>query len=256
MSQLNKSILIFIVIMFITPCMHVDAAKKTAQLKIHTVQSWDTPASIAKQYHISQTSLRKWNALVLDATYAGDHLVVSNPADVQPKYTRSQPDLDTFVDWFKVRKGKVRYVSWAGRWGPDTWDCSSSLYEALIVSGYLPKQTVLGDTTTMFAQEGHLFTRIAKKNVRYGDIFISGNKENSRGALGHTGVVLSRSKIIHMAYNNADDNGIMITSYKGYAERKGVPVYYYRLNTDYAAQLKSADLFENSLSYPILKSTK
>ena len=116
-----------------------------------------------------------------------------NLYNTKPIYKRSVPSKDVMVQWFYDRMGKTRYQSYAGRWAKDTWDCSCAVYAAMIEAGYLPKQTVLGDTTTMFAQENRLFIPIKKKEVRYGNIFVLGSKVNSRGALGHTGVILNKN---------------------------------------------------------------
>ncbi|TDL37515.1 LysM peptidoglycan-binding domain-containing protein [Macrococcoides bohemicum] len=238
--------------LLLTPMNDADA-KRYKTIRVHTVQSNDTVTSIAKKYNITPANVKKWNALVLDATYPGDRLVTSNPNKTKPIYKRSVPSKDVMVQWFYDRMGKTRYQSYAGRWGKDTWDCSSAVYAAMIEAGYLPKQTVLGDTTTMFAQENRLFIPIKKKDVRYGDIFVLGSKVNSRGALGHTGVILNKNQIIHMGYKTAYDNGIMITGYQGFAKKPGVPTYYYRINEDFVKKIKAKDVFENSLGKPVFK---
>lgn len=89
--------------------------------------------------------------------------------------------------------------------------------------------------------------------MRYGDIFVLGSKVNSRGALGHTGVILNKNQIIHMGYKTAYDNGIMITGYQGFAEKPSVPTYYYRINEDFVKKIKAKDVFENSLGKPVFK---
>ncbi|WP_414050972.1 LysM peptidoglycan-binding domain-containing protein [Macrococcus animalis] len=239
----------------LTPLNNADA-KRYKTIRVHTVTAKDSVYSISKRYNITPENFKKWNALVLDATYVGDRLVTSNPKNTLPIYKRSSPSKDVMVQWFYDRMGKTSYLSYAGRWGTKTWDCSSAVYAAMIEAGYLPKQTVLGDTTTMFAQENRLFTPIKKSQVRYGDIFILGDKKNSRGPLGHTGVILSKNKIIHMGYKTATDNGIMVTGYQGFAEKPGVDTFYYRINTDYVKKIKAAGVFENSLGYPVFKYQK
>ncbi|MBO0455825.1 KxYKxGKxW signal peptide domain-containing protein [Enterococcus hulanensis] len=134
--------------------------------------------------------------------------------------TKSRQEI--MVDWFYARQGKVTY-SMTNRNGPNSYDCSSAVFYALIEAGYLNTGTWIGNTETLFSYEGKLFKAISSKDVRSGDIFISGKKGNSGGSAGHTGVATSNSKIIHCNYT---DNGISETVITG---RTGDPCYWFRL---------------------------
>lgn len=126
------------------------------------------------------------------------------------------------VDWFYARQGQVTY-SMTNRNGPNSYDCSSAVFYALMEATYLPMGTWVGNTDTLFALENKILIPISRDQVRRGDIFIAGKKGNSAGAFGHTGVATSNSRIIHCNYT---DNGISETVISG---RTGEPCYWYRL---------------------------
>lgn len=133
--------------------------------------------------------------------------------------TKSRQEI--MLDWFYARQGKVTY-SMTNRTGPNSYDCSSAIFYALIEAGYLNTGTWIGNTDTLFSYEGKLFKVISSNDVRRGDIFIAGRRGNSGGAAGHTGVATSNSTIIHCNYT---DNGISETVISG---RTGDPVYWFR----------------------------
>lgn len=132
--------------------------------------------------------------------------------------------INTMIQWFKEREGKVTY-SMDYRNGPNSYDCSSAVYSALIKAGFLPANTWLGNTETLFALEGKLFVPVQRSNLKPGDIFVAGVKGNSLGAGGHTGVYVGNGKIIHCTYAR---NGIATTPIDGYTGA-GLPVYWYRI---------------------------
>ncbi|MGX7244696.1 peptidoglycan amidohydrolase family protein [Enterococcus quebecensis] len=119
--------------------------------------------------------------------------------------------VETVINWFSTRQGKVTY-SMNSRLGPNSYDCSSSVYFALIEAGFLPKGTRIGNTETLYNLEGSLLQPVSRKEAQRGDIFISGGKGTSSGANGHTGVFLSNNRIIHCNYGS---NGISETSTEG-----------------------------------------
>lgn len=45
--------------------------------------------------------------------------------------------INNMIQWFKDREGKVNY-SQDGRLGPNSYDCSSAVYFALIAGGFIP----------------------------------------------------------------------------------------------------------------------
>lgn len=130
--------------------------------------------------------------------------------------------LDKLVEWFESRVGKVRY-SMASRKGPNSYDCSSALFSAMIYAGFLPAGTSLGTTETLFGYEGSRLIRINRNQIRRGDIFVSGVPGSSSGSAGHTGVIYDSNRIIHCTYSR---NGIAITPISGFT---GSPVRYYRI---------------------------
>lgn len=133
--------------------------------------------------------------------------------------TKSRQEI--MLDWFYARQGKVTY-SMTNRTGPNSYDCSSAVFYALIEAGYLNTGTWIGNTETLFSYEGKLFKAISSKDVRRGDIFIAGKKGSSGGAYGHTGAATSNTTIIHCNYS---DNGISETVISG---RTGDPCYWFR----------------------------
>ncbi|MDT2012586.1 peptidoglycan amidohydrolase family protein [Carnobacterium divergens] len=134
-------------------------------------------------------------------------------------------DINKMIQWFESRKGKVTY-SMSSRLGPNSYDCSSAVYFALIQGGFLPKGT-MGNTDSLYNYEGKLLQPISRSATRRGDIFVAGAKHASAGSNGHTGVFLDNSTIIHCTYPK---NGIAVTPAQGWmGDYSGLPVYYYRL---------------------------
>ncbi len=131
--------------------------------------------------------------------------------------------VETVIAWFKAREGKVTY-SMDYRNGPNSYDCSSAVFSALIEAGFLPRGTHLGSTETLYGLEGSLLQPISRNEVKRGDIFVSGPKGGSGGIYGHTGVFISNSRIIHCT---AGLNGIGETAAAGWMG--GPPNYFYRL---------------------------
>ena len=130
-----------------------------------------------------------------------------------------------FIKWFEDRIGKVNYsMDLDKRQGPDYYDCSSAVFTALIAAGFLEEDHIIGSTEDLFALDGSILVAIDFSDLEPGDIFVAGEKGNSVGSNGHTGVYYSKDKIIHCNYK---DNGISVTEIKGRAG--GPPVYWYRL---------------------------
>ncbi|WP_241656094.1 peptidoglycan amidohydrolase family protein, partial [Enterococcus casseliflavus] len=129
-------------------------------------------------------------------------------------------DINKMIQWFKNREGKVSYNQNA-RLGPNSFDCSSAVYFALVDGGFIPAGSMgwtgsLQDTTLP-----PIANKISRAECRRGDIFLSKYWAND----GHTGVFLDNGTIIHC---NAYDNNIRSTVADG---RMGPsPTEYYRLN--------------------------
>ena len=113
--------------------------------------------------------------------------------------------MDKVIEWFQQRQGRVSY-SMDYRNGPNSYDCSSSIYHALIYAGILPQGFRIGNTETEFVDLPKFgFQRIEADANGYiatqrGDIFIWGKQGYTLGANGHTGIYLDSDNIIHCAY--------------------------------------------------------
>ncbi|QXT26450.1 MAG: hypothetical protein HXK95_03465 [Candidatus Nanogingivalaceae bacterium] len=128
--------------------------------------------------------------------------------------------MDKVIDWFAQRQGRVSY-SMINRNGPSSYDCSSSIYHALIYAGILPQGYRIGNTETEFVDLPKFgFQRIEADINGYiptqrGDIFIWGKQGYTNGADGHTGIFIDQNNIIHCAYGY---NGIHIDNHDKLAE--------------------------------------
>ena len=113
--------------------------------------------------------------------------------------------MDKVIEWFQQRQGRVSY-SMDYRNGPNSYDCSSAIYHALIYAGILPQGFRIGNTETEFVDLPKFgFQRIEADVNGYiatqrGDIFIWGKQGYTLGANGHTGIYLDNNNIIHCAY--------------------------------------------------------
>lgn len=128
--------------------------------------------------------------------------------------------MDKAIEWFAQRQGRVSY-SMNYRNGPSSYDCSSSIYHALIYAGILPAGFRIGNTETEFVDLPKFgFQRIEADINGYiptqrGDIFIWGKQGYTNGADGHTGIFIDQNNIIHCAYGY---NGIHIDNHDKLAE--------------------------------------
>lgn len=113
--------------------------------------------------------------------------------------------IEKALAWFYARKGRVSY-SMANRNGPNSYDCSSSVYHALKEAGLLPASYWIGNTDTLFdALEKNGWVKVpidanGDAQCQRGDIFIWGIRGNSGGALGHTGIFSSPDNILNCRY--------------------------------------------------------
>ena len=128
--------------------------------------------------------------------------------------------MDKAIEWFAQRQGRVSY-SMNYRNGPSSYDCSSSIYHALIYAGILPQGFRIGNTETEFVDLPKFgFQRIEADINGYiptqrGDIFIWGKQGYTNGADGHTGIFIDQNNIIHCTYGY---NGIHIDNHDKLAE--------------------------------------
>ncbi|MCW6665401.1 glucosaminidase domain-containing protein [Aerococcaceae bacterium NML191219] len=144
-----------------------------------------------------------------------DSLQVANAEGVDAK-------LEAMIQWMYSKLGKVTY-SMTYRNGPYSYDCSSSVFYAMIHAGILPKGTHPGSTETLFGMVGTKLRKINRSEVRRGDIFVSGYPGASAGAAGHTGIAINNNQIIHCTYPK---NGMAVTPIPGWT---GAPCNWYRI---------------------------
>ncbi|EOH95916.1 hypothetical protein UAY_03342 [Enterococcus moraviensis ATCC BAA-383] len=144
-------------------------------------------------------------------------------------------NIEKMIKWMSDRKGKVTY-SMAARLGPNSYDCSSAVYFALINGGFLNTDK-MGNTDTLFAHlENAGWNQVQADGAgnypaKRGDIFIWGNRGASGGAAGHTGIFIDdQDSIIHCNYGY---NGITVNNHDTIWALNGCPaitIYRYGKN--------------------------
>lgn len=121
--------------------------------------------------------------------------------------TKENSETDKAVEWFNKHKGKVTY-SMNNRLGPASYDCSSSVYAALVYAGIFPEGK-MGTTATLAKDLKAKGWKKTKKPVR-GDIFLWTSGTHGE-KYGHTGMFQGDTNIIHC---NAGANGISVNKFK------------------------------------------
>lgn len=106
--------------------------------------------------------------------------------------------IENMIKWFTDRQGKVTY-SMTSRLGPNSYDCSSAVFFAMIAGGFLPSGS-MGNTETLFSMSGTKLKEISRSEVKRGDIFVAGTPGASNGSAGHTGIFLSNGSFIHCSF--------------------------------------------------------
>ena len=133
------------------------------------------------------------------------------------------------IAWMSARVGKVTY-SMDYRNGPGSYDCSSSVYYALMSAGAITAGWAVNTEYEHDWLVKNGYTLIAENtdwDAKRGDIFIWGKRGQSSGAGGHTGIFVDSNNIIHCNYAN---NGITINNYNQTAAASGwMYCYVYRL---------------------------
>lgn len=145
-------------------------------------------------------------------------------------------NINEMIKWMSDRLGKVTY-SMASRLGPNSYDCSSAVYNALIAGGFL-KSGSMGNTETLFNDlERNDWEQIkpdanGNYHAKRGDIFIWGTRGQTLGAAGHTGIFIDdNDNIIHCNYGF---NGISVNDHDyiwGYNGQPDITIYRYIGNT-------------------------
>ena len=163
----------------------------------------------------------------------------SDSSDDGSSDSDSSVDFSGAEQWYKDKIGKVTY-SMSARTGPNSYDCSSSLYYALTAngasktSGNAPVSTETEHDWLISngyekVYEGKWSSNDDTKDRQEGDVFIWGTKGGSGGGGGHTGLFLNDKEMIHCSASN---NGIQKNNYKDYKSKVTSDhgtVYVYRL---------------------------
>lgn len=144
-------------------------------------------------------------------------------------------NIETAIAWMRARQGQVSY-SMDDRNGPDSYDCSSSVYYALTnaeaaSAGWAVNTEYEHDWLKKNGYE--LISENTPWDAQRGDIFIWGRRGYSSGAGGHTGIFVDSDNIIHCNYRF---NGITVNDHDDIWLYAGRPYYYvYRLTNPSAA---------------------
>ena len=148
---------------------------------------------------------------------------------------------ETAIAWMSARQGKVSY-SMDYRDGPNSYDCSSSVYYALrsagaSSAGWAVNTEYMHDWLIKNGYE--LIAENVDWNAVRGDIAIWGMRGHSSGAGGHVVMFIDPENIIHCNWAN---NGITVNNYNQTAAASGwMYCYVYRLKSGASIQGKSLD---------------
>lgn len=138
-------------------------------------------------------------------------------------------NIETAIAWMQARKGQVTY-SMDYRNGPDSYDCSSSIYYALLSGGAVSAGWAVNTEYEHGWLEKNGYELISENqpwDAQRGDIFIWGRKGYSSGAGGHTGIFVDSDNIIHCNYRY---DGVTVNNHDDIWLYAGRPYYYvYRL---------------------------
>ncbi|HEL1728871.1 TPA: glucosaminidase domain-containing protein [Streptococcus suis] len=147
-------------------------------------------------------------------------------------------NLETSIRWMSDRVGKVTY-SMDYRNGPNSYDCSSAVYHALMAGGAISAGWAV-NTEYMhdwLIRNGYVLVAENKPfNAQRHDVFIWGKRGYSSGEGGHTGIFVDNVNIIHCNFKR---NGITIDDYNKVS--RGMYYYLYRPANQPSPANKSLD---------------
>lgn len=147
-------------------------------------------------------------------------------------------NLETSIRWMSDRIGKVSY-SMDYRNGPNSYDCSSAVYYALMSGGAISAGWAV-NTEYMhdwLIRNGYVLVAENKPfNAQRHDVFIWGKRGYSSGEGGHTGIFVDNVNIIHCNFKR---NGITIDDYNKVS--RGMYYYLYRPTNQPSISNKSLD---------------
>ncbi|HEL1990045.1 TPA: glucosaminidase domain-containing protein [Streptococcus suis] len=147
-------------------------------------------------------------------------------------------NLETSIRWMSDRVGKVSY-SMDYRNGPNSYDCSSAVYYALMAGGAISAGWVV-NTEYMhdwLIRNGYVLVAENKPfNAQRHDVCILGKRGYSSGAGGHVVIFVDNVNVIHCNYAR---NGITIDNYN--QVHRGMYYYLYRPANQPSTSNKSLD---------------
>ncbi|HFR3261822.1 TPA: peptidoglycan amidohydrolase family protein [Streptococcus suis] len=150
-------------------------------------------------------------------------------------------NIETALRWMSDRKGRVTY-SMDYRNGPNSFDCSSSVYYALMSAGAISAGWAVNTEYEHDWLIKNGYKLIAENTdwvAKRGDIFIWGRRGQSAGAGGHTGIFVDPDNIIHCNYAR---NSITVDNYNQTAAASGwMYCYVYRLANQTSTSGKSLE---------------
>ena len=145
------------------------------------------------------------------------------------------------IAWMLSRVGKVTY-SMDYRNGPGSYDCSSSVYYAMMSAGAITAGWAVNteyEHDWLIKNGYKLIAENQDWDAKRGDVFIWGRRGQSAGAGGHTGIFIDPDNIIHCNYAR---NGITVDNYNQTAAASGwMYCYVYRLKSGASPQEKRLD---------------
>ncbi|HEM3710124.1 TPA: glucosaminidase domain-containing protein [Streptococcus suis] len=134
-------------------------------------------------------------------------------------------NLEASISWMNDRVGKVTY-SMDYRNGPNSYDCSSAVYYALMAGGAISAGWAVNTEYEhdWLIRNGYVLVAENKPfDAKRHDIFIWGKRGYSSGGGGHTGIFVDNVNIIHCNFKR---NGITIDDYNKVS--RGMYYYLYR----------------------------
>ncbi|MGV3144921.1 peptidoglycan amidohydrolase family protein [Streptococcus parasuis] len=147
-------------------------------------------------------------------------------------------NLEASISWMNDRVGKVTY-SMDYRNGPNSYDCSSAVYYALMAGGAISAGWAV-NTEYMhdwLIRNGYVLVAENKPfDAKRHDVFILGKRGYSSGEGGHTGIFVDNINIIHCNFKR---NGITIDDYNKVS--RGMYYYLYRPANQPRTSNKSLD---------------
>jgi hypothetical protein len=153
-------------------------------------------------------------------------------------------DITATGNWMLSRQGAVGYsMDYTLRKGPNYYDCSSAVLNALKAGGFVDFDYP-GNTETLYGLDGTVLEPITRSQVRDWDLFVSGKKGGSGGSAGHTGFLIWQNgvlKAVHCTYSKGQQN-IVITNADGWmGDFSGLPVHYYRVKRSGSTSIPGAN---------------